>query len=204
MNSELKERIINIWADNINYDQPLSEYDKETILYAILDDLVPDDFKYELYLEKIKEEADRVLYAFEVWRKTSKNANMVEYKKFYMELKKTFKYQLYKDIYKFFHPIVINNNFIIETPDTDNLPEHRIVASDEFVSNTFFNYMNYHALTKEEFINKEINFKEGYILENEYELKFEQYFTPSGVSKFNININNPYMCSNNYRLYKPF
>lgn len=197
MNSELKERIINIWADNINYDQPLSEYDEETILYAILDDLVPDDFKYELYLEKIKEEADRVLDAFEVWRKTSKNANMVEYKKFYMELEKTFKYQLYKDIYKFFHPIVVNNNFIIETPDMDNLPEHRIVANSEFIFNVFIGYIGYYMLSKEEFVNEEINFKEEYIPETEDKLKFEQYFKPSGVSKFdNINNLNPFIYNN--------
>ena len=92
---------------------------------------------------------------------------------------------------------MVNNNFIIETPDMDNLPEHRIVANSEFIFNVFIGYIGYYMLSKEEFVNEEINFKEEYIPETEDKLKFEQYFKPSGVSKFdNINNLNPFIYNN--------
>lgn len=177
MNSELKERIINIWADSINYDKPISEYDKETILYAILDDLVPDDFKYEFYLEKIKEESNRISNAFIKWYQTHKE-NISEYEKFYTELEKSFKYQLYEDIYIFFHPIVINNNFITESSELESDPNRRMIANTDFVLNTFAHYMYRYTFDKEDFKKIEINYKEKYISKDELFLKSQQYFLP--------------------------
>lgn len=210
MNSELKERIINIWADNINYDQPISEYDKETILYAILDDLVPDDFKYKLYLEKIKKEANRVNDMFTTWYRNSKMPNMTEYKKFYTELEKSFKYQLYQYIYIFFHPIVINNNFITEASEQEDSMDRRMIANDEFIFNVFINYLYCYTLDKEEFKEEGIDFKERYIPMGEYFLNRQQYFRPFEKNKsiFEPNYhekcryNDPkFLCYNSNRMY---
>lgn len=130
MKAEYLEQLMTIYDKCIVEKNKLTEKDKENILLAAVDGLLPTEDKYEIYLDKMKSEAHKILKEFHKWQISGKTTKTYEeYKDFYKKkLNNMFVYQIYGIIYDVFHPFVVKNNFTY-------LDEHNntIIYSDEFI-----------------------------------------------------------------------
>ncbi|MDT4370589.1 hypothetical protein RO865_17605 [Blautia faecis] len=130
MKVEYLEQLMTIYDKCIVEKNKLTEKDKENILLAVVDGLLPAEDKYEIYLFKMKCEAHKVFNEFHKWCMSGKPVRTFEeYENFYKNtLNNIFVYQVYEIIYDVFHPIVIKKNFTYLDKHNNN-----VIFNDEFI-----------------------------------------------------------------------
>ena len=157
------DKIQDIYIKSVINGEKLSNGDMQEIMKIMLNHIVDDDFRYDIYLKQIKTEAFRVLEAFKDWW-NDKNTiiSVANHMKFYSSISNTFQYDVYRSIYLFFNPIVFKNNFINDSTLSDNLSECMLM-NDEFIVDVFAEYLYWNTLTKDQYICNIIDWHKEYI-----------------------------------------
>lgn len=207
MDIDVQEKLANLYIKSEIEHKELSNDEINVICKVILNTLVDKRVKYEIYLDKMKEEAFRILDLFQKWYSDSSNSLTIrEYKEFYDGIKNTFVYKVYEFIYIFFNPFVINNNFISNELEA-NLSK-RELCNDEFIINIFYQWFYYNVFDYDTFKNKGINWDEKYSVPSNdilgkqiymcYDQKTENYIPNFQMNIYEMNLlkNDPRWLSN--------
>lgn len=186
MNINLEEYLVNLYIKSEIEHKELSDVDKNVIYKAMLSTLINTDIKYEIYLDKMKEEAFRVIKLFQEWYNNPSNSfSSKEYECFYNNnMKNTFVYDVYKIIYIFFNPIVMNENFITDETEKETNVSKRKICNDEFIIDIFHSYFYYNMSNYDNFKKQEIDWSAKYLVPTNFELKKQIY------TQYDIHINN--------------
>lgn len=161
------DKIQDIYIKSVINGEKLSNSDMQEIMKIMLNHIVDDDFRYNIYVKQIKTEAFRVLDTFTDWY-NDKNTiiSMTNYINFYSGIVNTFKYDIYRSIYLFFHPIIFKNNFIDNNTLSNDLSKCMLMSSD-FITEIFVEYLYQNTLTKDQCVYNSIDWQKEYI-EPEY------------------------------------
>lgn len=157
------DKIQDIYIKSVINGEKLSNSDMQEIMKIMLNHIADDDFRYDIYVKQIKTEGFRVLDTFTDWY-NDKNTiiSMTNYIKFYSGIVNTFKYDIYRSIYLFFHPIVFKNNFIDDHTLSDDLSKCMLMSSD-FITEIFAEYLYQNTLTKDQYTCNSIDWHKEYI-----------------------------------------
>lgn len=152
---DFKERLMSIYSDCVEGNK-IDNDDRDFVISFLLDQYISDDLKYEYYLDTIKGQALYILKLFNKWCENLKgNYEFVfkQYSDFYKSIEVEFTKDIYKCIYMFFHPIVIDQNFTVFENNK------KVLISLDTIADMFATFMFYNTFDKEEFIKEKINLK---------------------------------------------
>lgn len=157
------DNLKDIYIKSVINGEKLSNKDVQEIVKMSLNHIADDDFRYNIYVKQIKTEAWRVINLFKDWY-NDKNTiiSITNYAKFYVSIVNTFQYDVYRNIYSFFNPIVFKNNFIDDNTLSDDSNKCMLMNSD-FIITMLAKYLYQCMLTKDQYICNDIDWKKKYI-----------------------------------------
>lgn len=181
MNDSQLELLMNLYNDCVAGKRKLDSNDKDNLFLFLIETFLPDNNKYEIYLDNIKNEARRIFNKFENWYNNSGHT-FKEYNTFYdAELKNEFKCKVFGLIYDFFNPAMVQWNFCYLKNGTD------VIINNAIISYALENYLYNNMLHKEQ-VNG-IDWKEEYIpnikkIENIKIIGLDKYGEPYILNDF--------------------